>query len=206
MSFPLFAIFVDFICSQARIRNDTSLNLSNQTDVHFKTDETSWKTSKQIEISVHKTGVSSEAQPDSEGHPKKMEDLKQQCPVHKKPHSYAKCRAFCEKSIKPRKAFLKENEICFRCCSSISHMATCKLKVTYSECQSENQVFALHPGTASWIKEKGPPSGHGGEEESIAPSEVSTWCTWVCGGDLSGKSCSKICLVKVHPIAIHIRH
>lgn len=163
VSFPPFVVFVDFISTQARIRNDPSFNLSGQADAHLKMDKTPWKTNRQREISVHKTDVSSEGQPDLDEHPKKIEDPKRQCPIHKRPHSLAKCRTFREKPLDERKAFLKENGICFKCCSSTSHMArTCKMSVTYSECQSEKHVSALYPGTPPWSKDQGPFPDHGG--------------------------------------------
>lgn len=78
---------------------------------------------------------------------------------------------------------------------------TCKLGMTCSECQSEKHVSALHPGKASWTKDQSPSSEHCGEKYSAPPSEVTTRFTQVCGGDFNDKSCSKICLVKVHPIS-----
>lgn len=40
---------------------------------------------------------------------------------------------------------------------------------------------------------------HGGEQDSTPSSEVTTSCTKVCGGE-QDRSCSKICLVNIHPV------
>ncbi len=40
---------------------------------------------------------------------------------------------------------------------------------------------------------------YGGEKKGSSEDDVSTKCTEVCGSDLSGKTCSKICLVSVFP-------
>lgn len=50
------------------------------------------------------------------------------------------------------------------------------------------------------MEEADPAPEHDGEEEETSPqSHVTTKCTKVCGGDLTDRSCSKLCLVKVYP-------
>lgn len=66
-----------------------------------------------------------------------------------------------------------------------------------SDYESEGHNTALHPGPPPWIvKTIDPAIEHSGEEKSV-PADVVALCTSVCGGDLSGRSCSKICLVRV---------
>ncbi|XP_055061241.2 uncharacterized protein [Misgurnus anguillicaudatus] len=75
-----------------------------------------------------------------------------------------------------------------------------KLNVQCFECKSNRHNTALHPGPAPWQQEAGPASEHGGEgDEASAQSQVTNKCTKVCGGELTDRSCSKICLVKVFP-------
>ena len=65
--------------------------------------------------------------------------------------------------------------------------------------ESDRHNTALHPGPAPW-PEVDPASEHGGEGDGASPqSQVTNKCTKVCGGELTDRSCSKICLVKVFP-------
>ena len=85
--------------------------------------------------------------------------------------------------------------MCFRCCASTNHMAKdCNAVIKCRECESERHVSALHPGPPP------PLPGYGGEgaEETPQPA-VTSRCTEVCGEGQSGRSCSKICLVKLFP-------
>ncbi len=122
--FPPFDVFVEFIRQQARIRNDTSFSFTSCVDAPTKL--TSWKQIKQKEILVHKTDVS----PTVSGNKDKpfSSDCDKLCPIQKqKAHPLRKCCIFQEKYFEERKAFLKENGICFRCCMSSLHIAkNCK--------------------------------------------------------------------------------
>ncbi len=147
---------------------------------------------------VHKTEISHDAPQDKT--PSK-DDLAKYCPIHNKPHPLRKCRGFRLKTIDERKVYLKEQGICFRCCSSLSHFARdCKATLKCDECNSDSHNSALHPGPPSWMhKIQSSSLQHGGEDEEIPKTqEVTSLCTEVCHG-LSMKSCSKICLVKVFP-------
>ncbi|XP_062413903.1 uncharacterized protein LOC134105319 [Pungitius pungitius] len=195
--FPPFLFFVDFVCHQATTRNDPSFDLTTFNTAPSKSDKPSPKQSNQrAPISVHKTEVYYPS--NAERTEKKTEEPDRQCPIHRKPHPLQRCRSFRGKSLEDRKAFLKDNGICFRCCASTSHLArNCKVSVKCSECESEGHNTALHPGPPPWIvKTTDPAIEHGGEEQSV-PADIAALCTSVCGGDLSGRSCSKICLVKV---------
>ncbi len=101
-----------------------------------------------------------------------------------------------------RKSLLKQQGICFKCCSSIFHMAkNCDQDVKCSECGSVTHTAALHPGPAPWMKEPQFPTSedHKVSEDVPVESEVFLSCTEVCGDDQLPRSCSKVCLVKVFP-------
>lgn len=201
VSFPPFGVFVDFIREQAITRNDPSFKFTGQADAFSKGDKPAWKLSRQKEISVHKTDVLPSAPLVSDRLDVTLDDSERQCPIHKKPHLLRKCRAFREKPLEERKAFLKENGICFKCCSSTRHLAKdCRYATTCLECKSERHISALHPGPAPWTKEPPSSAEHGGEQDSTPSSEVTTSCTKVCGGEQKDRSCSKICLVNIHPV------
>eukprot|EP00064_Thunnus_orientalis_P013881 superscaffoldBa00002325_g13922 len=170
-----FTVFVDFINHQARIRNDPSFNLFDQTDAFPRVDKAPWKSYRPREVSVHKTEVSPETSPASDGPTKSTDDPKKQCPIHRRPHPLIKCCAFRAKPLEEHKAFLREKIICFKCCSSTSHMAkNCESSVRCSECESDKHVCALHPGPTPQTKESDPSSEHGGEEDPTIPLEATT--------------------------------
>ncbi|KAK0152819.1 hypothetical protein N1851_005645 [Merluccius polli] len=148
-------------------------------------------------ISVHKTEVSPYTSSSADTTRKSK-----QCPLHNKPHPLQKCHGFREKSIENRKALLRQHGICYKCCASSAHLAkNCDSSIKCAECGSQSHTSALHPGPAPWSSEAQTPAReHGGEEgNNIEEATVSSSCTQVCGGDLTEKSCSKICLVKVYP-------
>lgn len=199
--YPPFTFFVEFVSQEASIANDPSFNFITQTDISPRTEKLAWQPNKHREISVCKMDVSSRASSYSSKFSSKLDDCEKVCPIHGKPHPLRKCRAFREKPIEERKMFLKEHNLCFKCCSASSHLARdCKVKVQCSECKSERHNTVLHPGPAPWIEVKDPAPDHGGEEvETLPQSDITAKCTKVCGGDLMDRSCSKICLVKVYP-------
>jgi len=64
--------------------------------------------------------------------------------VHNRPYPLKKCCTFRAKSIEKRKSFLRENAICYKCCTSTSPLAKdCKLTVKCSECESNRQSCTL---------------------------------------------------------------
>ncbi|KAG7482904.1 hypothetical protein JOB18_033440 [Solea senegalensis] len=208
VSFPPFAYFTDFICGEARRRNDPSFSLTptpSKTSIQYPKYEQPERAMRNVKrhISTHKTDVDVNrwtSQSDCSSF--KPDDIGKQCPIHQKPHPLKKCRGFRSKPLEERKAFLKENGICFKCCSSTTHLAkNCKVALKCSECDSEDHVAALHPGPPPWGTEnKNSPSQYGGEGEGPG-SAVTSRCTEVCSRGQSFRSCSKICLVKVYPKA-----
>lgn len=122
-------------------------------------------------------------------------------PIHNKPHALKKCCTFHSKPIEEHKTFIKEKNICFRCCGSTRHRAKdCNKVITCKECGSKIHTLALHPGPASWVSED--PADQGEEETKDSPlrtlPSVTSKCTEICGESTSAKSSCKICLVKVY--------
>lgn len=199
--FPPYNVFVDFVSQEANIKNDRSFNLTSPSDTVPRPEKPSWRLNRQREVSVHKTQILAQAKPslESYGFSKKTEDCNKLCPLHKKPHSLLKCRAFCEKPVEECRMFLKGNNICFKCCASSAHIAKhCKVRAQCSECGEEGNNTALHPGPAPWIQETDPATERGGEQDFTPLGEITSKCTQVCGENNMSRSCSKICL-KVHP-------
>ena len=213
VSFPPFAFFVDFICREARRRNDPSFTLPpvpsktfNKSSTGSSKDERSEKESRYAKrhVSTHKTEVSTNRlASQSRSSNSAPDDFGKQCPIHQKPHPLKKCRGFRSKSLEERKAFLKENGVCYRCCSSTAHLAkNCKATVKCSECDSDDHLAALHPGPPPWnTTVEDPATEHGGESGEEAAQPVTSKCTEVCGRGQSLRSCAKICLAKVYPKA-----
>ncbi|XP_034385776.1 uncharacterized protein LOC117729138 isoform X1 [Cyclopterus lumpus] len=200
VSYPPFACFVNFVSQEASVKNDPSFNFVSHSDISPRPEKTAWKPNRPREVSVHKTEIFPKAISDPREPSTKFNDCDKLCPIHKKPHPIRKCRAFREMPIEDRKTFLKENNVCFRCCASSSHIARyCTFNVRCYECKSEKHHTALHPGPAPWVGGKDSAPEHGGEEDSSPQPHVTTKCTDVCGGDVTDRSCSKISLVNVYP-------
>ncbi|XP_019220198.1 uncharacterized protein LOC102082150 [Oreochromis niloticus] len=166
VTFPPFSVFVSFIYQQAQMRNDPSFNFVSQTE-RVKMEKPPWKNSRQREILVNKTEVSPAARSDNRNK-KNVEDPDRRCPIHKKPHTLQKCRAFREKHLEERMNFLRENGICFKCCNSSAHTAReCQSIIKCTECDSDRHSSALHPGQVPWVKNISMPLEHGGEQCSL---------------------------------------
>ena len=106
--FPPFSVFADFIHAEAKMRNDPSFAAAVHSNAPPQGEKFSLKSSKTL-IAVHKTELDNPAKGDET---KGSDNLKKECPIHKKPHPLPKCRAFRAKLLDERKAFLKENGIC----------------------------------------------------------------------------------------------
>ncbi|XP_061922069.1 uncharacterized protein LOC133662256 isoform X1 [Entelurus aequoreus] len=187
--FPPFHYFCVFVCSEAKKRNDPSFthqyNTTANPDKHIVK---SFKPNRPI--SVHKTDILTT-----------NSDPNECCPLHNKPHPLKRCRTFRNKYLDDRKAFLKEKGICFKCCSSVSHLAKhCQSSVRCYECGSAHHEAAMHPGPSPQMAKAPPPLKENGgeEEEQYNMPDVSTSCTDVCGQGQWGRSCSKICLTKMY--------
>ncbi|XP_040209626.1 uncharacterized protein LOC120940698 [Rana temporaria] len=204
VSFPPFSYFAEFVRKVAKSKNDPSFFYPDTTTTPLTTSRGIATNSKfkdlKYPIAVRKTEVASNVLATGI----KASNLNQQCPIHNAPHSLSKCRAFKDKPIEERKSFLKEHNICFKCCASSDHLARdCKITIRCSLCNSAKHVDALHsdlfkrkPSPGSNPK---PTSDDGGERTEQHANPVTTRCTEVCGEGLHSKSCSKICLVRVFP-------
>lgn len=126
----------------------------------------------------------------------KREGPSNNCPLHNKPHPLRKCRGFRAKTLEERKAFLMDNRICFKCCTSSSHLAKdCEIEVKCSECESEGHSTVMHPGPPPWTTNAPTPAPEdGGEgEEDTATTTVNSLCTELkekvsCGRETEGAS------------------
>ena len=187
--FPPFDYFCDFVCYEAKKRNDPSFIHQSSNATPAKPEKFTVRNFSNKPITVHKTDVSTT-----------NNDPNKNCPLHLKPHPLKRCRTFRNKSLGDRKAFLKEKGICFKCCSSTTHLAKdCKFFVKCFECDSTNHDAAMHPGPSPQsVMASPPPQDNGGEREDNV-TDITTSCTEVCGLGQWGRSCSKICLTKIYP-------
>ncbi|KAI3352353.1 hypothetical protein L3Q82_005321 [Scortum barcoo] len=160
--FPPFKYFCKFICKEAKKRNDPSFTQQNS-QMHIKPERPNLKSFNSAKpIAVHKTMIST---------PNK--DINKNCPLHNKPHPLKKCRTFRNKLLDERKAFLKEKEICFKCCSSDTHLAKdCRSTVKCTECDSTNHDSVMHPGPPPQMNKDPPPAEEDGVEGENQPDNV----------------------------------
>ncbi|RXN03515.1 hypothetical protein ROHU_013330 [Labeo rohita] len=200
--YPPFTFFSQFIRSEAKTRNDPSFMISQ---AHYSgPTKTERPTRYKVPVSVRKTDVFSEARAAPTGSvEKRAMDPDRLCPLHNKPHALRKCRTFRSKPIEERKTYLREKNICFRCCGSTNHRAKdCDKEIVCRECGSKTHTSALHPGPAPWFSEVSADQGEEEETHETPPGTlpaVTSKCTEVCGGNTNAKSCCRICLVKVYP-------
>lgn len=200
VSFPPFSEFAALINREADMRNDPSFRPSVPTTITTsRATKYMGKHERKEPISVHRMEVTNSV-PKPASHDL-ADDPNRECPIHKKPHALRKCRAFREKPLEQRKAFLKQNRICFRCCSSLSHQAkNCKVEIQCTECGCNSHVSALHAGPAPWVNQVHMESAaeNGGEQEP-PPTIATSTCTQVCGNEVQSYSCAKICLATIYP-------
>ena len=119
------------------------------------------------------------------------------CPIHEDmDHTLNECRTFRRKSMRERKQFLRERNICYKCCESDTHaFKTCDVNVKCAECGSIQHPTALHKPDIWTTSEK-----HGGERRGKdGEIGILSKCTAVCGKQFSGRSCAKAVLVNVYP-------
>ena len=183
VTYPRFWVFTEFVHDQAKIRNDPGFIYtqipSEKPQIHSQ---------KKTFISAKKTDVKKENKSETNGDAPR-------CPMHKTKHSIHNCRGFKSLSFEERRAFLKNNHLCFKCCASTEHGAReCKQKIKCGDCGSESHCTAMHI-----YKDKSDQSVHGGEEETPRKT-VTSKCTQICGNKqyLDGKSCAKLVLVNIY--------
>lgn len=171
VAFPPFSVFLEFICDQAKIRNDPSLQ-PVVVDNAPKKDSENKKT-----VFSKKTEVP----------PKTKSADDNLCPIHKAKHVLSECHAFKKKSSDDKRQFLKENRICYKCANSTKHKAKeCQASVKCDVCGSSSHIGVMH------INKK-PQEDNGGEAQQEKEC-VNSRCTEI---DQDFKSCAKIVLVNV---------
>lgn len=109
---PLFSFFIDFVCSQAKTRNDPSFafNLSSTlSQIKF---EKAPKYSRKSAVTLRKTDVTATVIASHNSTAVKKNELDKQCPIHNKPHPLSKCSGFRGKHLDERKTYLMEKSIC----------------------------------------------------------------------------------------------
>ncbi|XP_076869614.1 uncharacterized protein LOC143519746 [Brachyhypopomus gauderio] len=196
VAFPPFPLFSEFVRQQAKVRNDPSFAFTTST--LSKPDKVT-KHSQKATVAVYKTDATSKY---SDGHAteKKTTEPDRECPLHKKPHPLKKCRAFRIKTIDERRAYLKDNHICYKCCGSTEHIAKdCKAPIKCIECNSERHIAALHPGPPLPAESTNADKEERGEPTEDIPAAISSYCNEVCGNTDSPRSCAKICPIKAFP-------
>nr|XP_022306551.1 uncharacterized protein LOC111112950 [Crassostrea virginica] len=190
--YPTFSFFVNFIREMCEIRNDPGLTCAVPVNTKNKPRFQSAST-----VTARKLEVSSTQKSDNE-----------RCPIHNTGHSLNECRGFRKKSLQDRQKFLRERKICFRCCSSQSHIAQdCSVNVKCEICGNSRHATVMHldrrpqkSGSQSIHSER-TSEDHGGEASQHNSGSVGTLCTKLCGNLISGRSCGKIILVDVFPTA-----
>lgn len=146
--FPPFKFFVEFVCRQARTRNDPSFALASSGCLSSTKANGAARTSNRASVFVKKTEIMA-AQSNQDGTLEKNVEPNKVCTVHNKPHPLYKCRTFRIKHLDERKAHLKEKSICFKCCASTKHVARdCTALIKCRECNSDRYIAAMHPGPA----------------------------------------------------------
>ncbi|MEW8339514.1 MAG: hypothetical protein AB2708_06660, partial [Candidatus Thiodiazotropha taylori] len=189
VAFPPFSEFCEFVTQQARIRNDPSFQVYHENIPRNATSQPvrgsrSFVQGERQMVLARTTNVTSGSVSKS---PEAGEKF---CPLHKRNHSLNDCRGFKMKSIAERKQFLKDNKVCFKCCSSDKHKANeCKVNVKCDECSSTKHASAMHCRK---------PERNGGEADDTKVKEmINSTCTQICGSRY-GKSCAKLFLTKVY--------
>ncbi|KAL4000683.1 acetylcholinesterase [Sarotherodon galilaeus] len=204
VSFPPFAFFVEFVKRQAKARNDPSFTTPFNTTLSYVNHMSSYRKEKPLSnhnqrssVTVHKMDISSEGSKAK----KADKDIERQCPIHHKPHPLKRCRGFRAMLLEQRKRFLRDYSICYRCLASTGHQAKdCTVIIKCEESNSEKHLAALHPApTLQMPKPPSSPEVHGGEQANPQDPDVTATCTEVCGNEITGRSCSKVCLVQGYP-------
>ena len=187
--FPPFQVFVDFINTEADMRNDVSFMISTQNVEK----PTSARTYHNNVASVNKVETSGHSMPQAEI------DVSRICAIHNSNHTLRDCKAFQKKPMSERKRILLKNKICFKCCRSNSHQAKdCPESVKCAICKSEWHITAMHIGQGTRPIEQRDDGGERARRvEDVSTKLVTNACTSVCQNIPGGRSCSKICKVKV---------
>ena len=180
--FPPFHEFCEFIRELSSILNDPGFSYSPQYSEKRK--DAGDHPPKKTAVYTRKTDAKDADSPTTNS----------KCPIHNMNHSLNQCRGFRKWSMTERKQFLRDHNICFKCCVSDSHVSKdCKVTVKCSICGSHKHSNALHPESQleTELQSSQSTKTQGGEK-------VQPLCTEVCGKGFSGRSCGKLLLTRVY--------
>ncbi|XP_068213687.1 uncharacterized protein [Palaemon carinicauda] len=176
----------------SRIKNDPGLDLDSNVTLSAKGTLPRSVPQFNTKINVRKTAVYQK--------PESSREEKNLCILHKTKHLYNEYRGFRVKSIEECKKLLKENNVCYKCCESTTHISrNCNAKISCKECGSKQHATALHV-TGGKLSKDIPQAAHGGEHAEMAETKttsIDSSCTEICKDYYGGKSCAKILPVKV---------
>lgn len=204
--FPPFTVFCEFIKEMSSMLNDPGLTIF--TDTRETAERKGARASggmtfgsRQMAVTVRKTDVKQE--------PTQKVITPGNCPIHHTRHSLNQCRTFRNKTMADRKRFLREHNMCYRCCETDNHIfKNCTATVKCLICSNTHHPTALHSDYRQDGNNLMPYKTHGREapyeqssskEENPSKKSVASLCTNVCGKEFFGRSCAKIVLVKVYP-------
>ncbi|KAK7093723.1 uncharacterized protein [Littorina saxatilis] len=180
--FPPFTFLVEFLRNVSKVYNDPAFRFAAEPDKrgHDQREQT------RHNVFNRKSTI------DDNGDSADESSVK--CPIHKTQHSLTECKAFRAKSWQERKTFLKDNNICYKCLSSNTHIASkCSAVVKCGKCD-KGHLTAMHREPS---RPQAPSSEYGGEgqREEVVKSK----CTRLCGDNSGSRSCGKVILVHVFP-------
>lgn len=178
VTYPPFTIFCEFVKEMSTMMNDPGLQVTQAFVKETpRYNQQNFKPAKSV--NVKKT--------DFKDSGRDFKTTGKRCPIHDAEHTLNECRAFRKKSVRDRKLFLREHNLCYRCCGSDTHtFKTCRADIRCEECESSQHPTALHPPESQ--------RQNGGEGANILSK-----CTAVCGEQFTGRSCAKAVLVDVYP-------
>jgi hypothetical protein len=195
VTYPPFGHFAEFLREQIRTRNNPSF-VYEISSVGLKKEKTSSWNPDINHVHSRKTDTKDTERANGS----KVKTESNRCPLHNTNHSLNKCKGFKAKPIDERRNFIRENNICFRCCESTSHLKrVCKADIRCSDCGRDKHASAVHYDGYVPSLPRNRSSENGGETgvKSVYTDTVNSSCTQICGNGFAGKSCAKTLLVNV---------
>ncbi|XP_060602183.1 uncharacterized protein LOC132755332 [Ruditapes philippinarum] len=219
--YPPFSVFCTFLDEISTMFNDPGLSVS-----YVKSNERKPSQNQTFSVRSQNQTVNVRKTVTDASHVQCVEFMPNCCPVHNnaKSHTLNNCMTFLQRSVSERKRFLRDNNICFKCCNSNKHtFKSCTFTGPCDECGSQRHPAALHyfqaeqSTTGSDRQGKQPSKDYGRERPAVTPpvkptfetkplpqdqrppSIVTGRCTNICGDGFVGKSCSKTLLVNIYP-------
>jgi len=204
VSFPPFSVFVSFVHEMGRVKNDPSLQV-DPLDHRMNTVQCTFGNT--VISSVKKTEL------------RKLSPVRknvglQFCPLHKSiHHGLTDCIAFRQLTVPDRRDILKLKGYCYSCFTRGHVQRECSQRNECEICGKTSHHTLLHENHGeeqvyipTHIQDAAPTVSsktHGEERTSVATriqDEMSTssTCTQRCGHVFTGKSCSKVILVKIY--------